>query len=129
MDDCVGALERWMRTRLHTARQEWLRASSGVVRYDFRRHLQLKQATLEERELRFKNNFRSVFTERRNQLAQLASLLKERNPRTILERGYSITRDAEGRIIHDAAQVMIDANVYIHLARGELGAVVKDKKV
>ena len=67
------------------------------MRYDFRRHLQLKQATLEEREQRFQNNFRSFLTERRNQLAQLASLLKERNPRTILERGYSITRDAEGR--------------------------------
>ncbi len=129
VDDGVGELERWMRTRLHTARQEWLRASSGVVRYDFRRHLQLKQVTLEEREQRFQNNFRSFLTERRNQLTQLASLLKERSPRTILERGYSITRDGEGRIIRDAAQVMIGAEVFVHLAHGELGAVVKDKKV
>jgi exodeoxyribonuclease VII large subunit len=44
VDDCVTTLERWMRTRLHTARQEWLRASSGVVRYDFMRHLQLNRA-------------------------------------------------------------------------------------
>ena len=129
VDDGVGELERGMRTRLHTARQEWLRASSGVVRYDSRRHLQLKQVTLEEREQRFQNNFRSFLTERRNQLTQLASLLKERSPRTILERGYSITRDGEGRIIRDAAQVMIGAEVFVHLAHGELGAVVKDKKV
>ena len=57
VDDGVGELERGMRTRLHTARQESLRASSGVVRYDSRRHLQLKQVTLEEREQRFQNDF------------------------------------------------------------------------
>ena len=34
VDDCVAALERWVRSRLHTARQDWLRASAGVVRYE-----------------------------------------------------------------------------------------------
>jgi exodeoxyribonuclease VII large subunit len=60
-------------------------------------------------------------------LAQLEAVLKERNPRTILERGYSITRDAEGKIIRDAAQVAIGANVSVHLAHGELEAVVRNK--
>ena len=127
VDECVGALERWMRSRLHTARQEWLRASAGVVRYDFMRHLRLKRAALEEREQRFQNDFRRFLTERRNRLAQLESVLKERSPRTILERGYSITRDGKGRIVRDAAQVAIGEDVSIHLARGELGAVVKNR--
>ena len=121
VDECVGALERLMRSRLHTARQEWLRASAGVVRYDFTRHLRLKRAALEEREQRFQNDFRRFLTERRNRLAQLEAVLKERSPRTILERGYSITRDAEGKVVRDAAQVAIGAEVSIHLARGELG--------
>ena len=30
VDDCVAAMERWMRSRLQTARQEWMRASAGV---------------------------------------------------------------------------------------------------
>jgi exodeoxyribonuclease VII large subunit len=128
VDDCVTALERLMRARLHTARQEWLRASAGVVRYDFSRHLRLKRAALEDREQKFRNEFQRFLTERRNRLAQLESVLKERSPRTILERGYSITRDAEGKVIRDAAQVGIGAEVSVRLAHGELAATVKEKR-
>jgi exodeoxyribonuclease VII large subunit len=129
VDESVGALERWMRSRLHNARQEWMRASAGVMRYDFMRHLRLKCATLEERERRFQNDFQRFLTERRNRLAQLETVLKERSPRTILERGYSITRDEDGKIIRDAAQVGVGANVSVHLAKGDLVAVVRDRKV
>src|ERR1017187_9828492 len=118
-----------MRSRLHTARQEWLRASAGVVRYDFIRHLRLKDAALAEREKRFQNDFQRFLTERRNRLRQLEALLNERSPNTLLKRGYSITRDAEGKIIRDAAQVAIGAEVHVHLAHGELGAVVRSRKV
>jgi exodeoxyribonuclease VII large subunit len=129
VDDYVAALERWIRSRLNSARQEWLRASAGVVRYDFMRHLRLKRASLEEREQRFQNDIRRLLTERRNRLAQLETVLRERSPLTILQRGYSITRDAEGKIIRDAAQIAIGADVSIHLAKGELGVVVKDRRV
>jgi exodeoxyribonuclease VII large subunit len=128
VDENVTAVERWMRARLHALRQEWLRASSGVVRYDFRRLLRLKSGALEEREQRLQNDYRGYLLDQRNRLAQLESVLKERNPRTILQRGYSITRDAEGRILRDAAHVAIGASVTVHLARGELAALVQDKK-
>jgi exodeoxyribonuclease VII large subunit len=128
VDECAGALERLLRSRLHTARQEWLHASAGVVRYDFARHMRLKRAALEEREQRFQNDVRRFLTERHNRLAQLESLLKERSPRTILERGYSIIRNAEGKVIRDATQVAIGADVSIRLARGELAATVTNRK-
>ncbi len=129
VDDCVGAMERWMRTRLHTSRQEWLRASAGVVRYDFIRHIRLKRANVEDRQQRIQNDIQRFLTGRRNRLTQLEVVLKERSPRTILERGYSITRDAGGNIIRDAAQVAIGAELSLHLAKGELGAIVKDRNV
>ena len=128
VDEAVAALDRLMRSCLHAARQEWLRVSAGVVRYDFRRHLDLKRADLTERERRFENDFRRFLAERSNRLAQLEAVLKERSPQTLLERGYSITRDAEGRIVRDAAQVEVGDDVSIRLARGELGALVKDRK-
>ncbi len=129
VDEAVAALDRLMRSSLHTARQEWLRVSAGVVRYDFRRLLNLRRAKLAERERLFENDFRRFLTERRNRLVQIEAILKERSPQRILERGYSITRDAEGRIVRDAAQVAIGADVSIRLARGELGASVKDRKL
>lgn len=129
VDEYVAALERQITSRLHTARQEWMRASAGVVRYDFLRHLKLKRASLEERERKFQNDFQRFLTERRNRFAQVEMVLKERSPRTILERGYSIARNAEGKIIRDASQVAIGADVSIHLAKGSLETVVKNRNV
>ena len=129
VDDCVVSLERSLRIRLNTARQEWLRASAGVVRYDFRRLLGLKRAALEEHLGRFDAVVRRFLTERRNRLSQVEAILKERSPGTVLQRGYSITRDAAGRIVRDAAQVAIGDDLSIRLARGELGATVRERKV
>jgi exodeoxyribonuclease VII large subunit len=127
VDDFVAALERRMRLRLHAARQEWLRASAGVVRYDFTRHVRLKRASLREREQKIRTHFQRFLTERRNRLQQLESVLRERSPLTLLERGYSVARDAEGRVVRDAAQVAVGADVSITLARGILETVVKGR--
>jgi exodeoxyribonuclease VII large subunit len=129
VDEGVATLDRIMRAHLHTTRQEWLRTSAGVVRYDFHRHLGLKCAALAERARRFENDFRRFLTERRNRLAQLLTVLKERSPQTVLDRGYSITRDPAGRVVRDAGQVALGADVSIHLARGELGATVRRKEL
>jgi exodeoxyribonuclease VII large subunit len=129
VDDGVAALERSLRLRLHAARQEWLRASAGVVRYDFRRLLELKRAALDERLARFDAELRRFLTERHNRLAQTEAILKERSPLALLQRGYSITRDAAGKIIRDAAVVPLGSEISVHLARGELTATITDKKL
>ena len=71
----------------------------------------------------------TLLSEREARLAQVTAILTERSPLTILNRGYSITRDASGRILHDAAQVSVGDDVAIHLARGELGATIRNKKL
>lgn len=129
VDDYIAALERSILDRLNAARQEWLRTSAGIVRYDFRRLVGLKRAALEERERRFGNEFKRFLVDRRNRLGQVHAILQERSPLTILNRGYSITRDAAGRIVRDAAQVSLGDDLSIRLARGELGATVREKKV
>jgi len=58
----------------------------------------------------------------------LEAILQERSPLVILNRGYSITRDASGRIVRDAAAVAIGSDVSIRLARGELSATVRNTK-
>jgi exodeoxyribonuclease VII large subunit len=129
VDDAVASLERSMRSLLNGARQEWLRASAGVVRYDFRRLLGLKRAALDERLGRFDAALRRFLTERHNRLAQVEAILKERSPLAILQRGYSITRDAAGKIIRDAEAVALGSDISVRLARGELAATIKDRKL
>jgi exodeoxyribonuclease VII large subunit len=129
VDDAVASLERSMRSRLNVARQEWLRASAGVVRYDFRRLLGLKRAALDDRLGRFDAALRRFLTERHNRLAQVEAILKERSPLTILQRGYSITHDAAGKIVRDAEAVALGSDISVRLARGELGATIKERRL
>jgi len=129
VDDCIVELNRLMREKLSEGRQALLRASAGIVRYDFRRLVGLKRAALEERDRKLETKFQQFLLARQNRLAQVEALLKERSPLTVLNRGYSITRDAQGHIVRDAAQVSIGDDLSIRLARGELGARVRDKKV
>jgi exodeoxyribonuclease VII large subunit len=129
VDDAVASLEGSIRSRLNVARQEWLRTSAGVVRYDFRRLLGLKRAALDDQAGRFNVAFRHFLTERHNRLAQVEAILKERSPLTILQRGYSVTRDAAGKVIRDAAAVALGSDISVRLARGELAATVKDRRL
>jgi len=87
----------------------------------------LKRAALEERDRKLETQFKQFLLARQNRLIQVEALLKERGPLTILNRGYSITRDAQGRIVRDAAQVSIGDDLSIRLDRGELGATVTKK--
>jgi exodeoxyribonuclease VII large subunit len=128
VDDFVVQLNQLVQQKLADCRHAWLEASAGVVRFDFRGLVTLKQAVLAERETRLATEFRRYLTDQRNRLAQVEAILKERSPLTILQRGYSITRDAAGKIIRDAAQVSIGDQLSIRLAKGELGAAVRTKK-
>ena len=129
VDEGMASLERAMQARLNAARQDWLRSSAGVGRYDFRRIVELKRAALEARLTKLEAGFRRCLTEQENRLLRLEAILKERSPLTILERGYSITRDALGKIVRDAAQVALGDDLSIRLARGELAATVRTKKI
>jgi exodeoxyribonuclease VII large subunit len=125
VDENTGKLEREIRALLHASRQRWLHASAGVVRFDFGQYLRLKRAGLVDRERRFGNEFQRFLKERRTRLVQLQTVLFERSPQALLDRGYSVTRDREGRIIRDASRVAIGAEISVRLARGSLGAEVK----
>jgi exodeoxyribonuclease VII large subunit len=57
------------------------------------------------------------------------AILKERSPLAILERGYSITRDAAGKIVRDAEAVALGSDISVRLARGELAANVRARKL
>jgi len=114
--------------QLHSSREAWMRASSGVTRYDLHGNLQLRLAAVHEHEIGLQDRMGRILTERRHRVAHYQSLLGERSPLTILNRGYSITRDAENKIVRDTDQVEAGDELSIRLARGELGARVTKKR-
>jgi len=128
VDDLMAGLDRLLGRRLATARHELLRASAGVLRFDFPRLLGMKRAALAEREKKVDVDYQRSLSMRRDKLGRLESILHERSPLVILGRGYSITRDAAGKIIRDASQVAVGAGISVRLAQGELDALVREKK-
>lgn len=64
--------------------------------------------------------------QKNRRLEHLARHLDALSPRHVLERGYSITRDEDGRIIRDAADAKAGAQIKTMLAQGELRSTVND---
>ena len=128
----LGSIESEMsmlvEERLHASHEAWVGISSGITRFDLRGPLRLRLAAVHERDIELQDRLGRILTERRHQVEHYQSLLDERSPLTILNRGYSITRDANNNIVHDPAQVEVGDELSIRLARGELGAMVSGKK-
>jgi exodeoxyribonuclease VII large subunit len=61
------------------------------------------------------------------QLAQLTSSLVNLNPGAVLERGYSLTRNAQGEVIIDASRVADGERLTTTLARGWIESEVRNK--
>ena len=61
----------------------------------------------------------------RRRLEALAGRLESLSPLAVLRRGYSITRDATGRVLTDAADLRPGHRVEVLLARGRLEAEVR----
>lgn len=61
-------------------------------------------------------------------LARIDAHLRHLSPQQVLERGYSITAAADGKIVRDADRLTPDEEVTITFARGSARAQVKSKK-
>ncbi|MBX3661101.1 MAG: exodeoxyribonuclease VII large subunit [Burkholderiales bacterium] len=60
-------------------------------------------------------------------LAGLRAHLLHLNPQRVLERGYSITETADGRVVRDGAQLAPEQELKLTLARGWARVKVKDR--
>jgi exodeoxyribonuclease VII large subunit len=102
------------------ANQQILRLRLTARRPDLRRDMErcaraaTRMAQAREMHLRLR-------TER---LATLAAHLQHLAPQAVLARGYSITRDTEGRILRSAHDTAAGAEVSVELASGRLHAIV-----
>ncbi|MCC4116845.1 exodeoxyribonuclease VII large subunit [Aromatoleum toluclasticum] len=65
-----------------------------------------------------------VVQRRAERLAALATHLQHLAPQAVLARGYSITRDAEGRILRIADEAAAGEEISVELAIGRLRAIV-----
>jgi exodeoxyribonuclease VII large subunit len=59
-------------------------------------------------------------------LARSEGIVRALDPRRVLERGYSITRDADGRVVRHAADVGVGTQIQTELAEGRVVSRVEE---
>lgn len=92
------------------------------------RRLAAARHQLERLEARAHETLRLRAAAARARFERADAMLGSLNPRAVLERGYAIALDAQGRALTDATQVQPGDAVRVALARGEIDASVTQRR-
>ena len=119
-----AALERAVmrQRRRHAA------AQLKLASVNLRTRVAVLRRGLERRTSEFAAHARRYFNGTRRRLDAATVRLEERSPFQLLERGYAIAYDANGKVLRSAEQVAEGDAIRVRLARGEIGARVQEKK-
>jgi exodeoxyribonuclease VII large subunit len=119
-----GALERVVGRK----RRRFNAAQMRVASFDLGARLERLRRRHERAADELKVRVDHLLAAKRRSFAAADVRLHERDPLQLLERGYAIAYDAEGRVLRSPDQVAIGDDISVRLARGELGATVKSRK-
>lgn len=112
-------LKRCQQTRQHLAQQEYrLQLQSPVKRLTQQRH----QLALVEQKL--VEAMQRSLLKKRYQFGMLAEKLDTVSPLSTLSRGYSITRNAQGKVVRSATEVSTGDTLVTRVADGEIHSTV-----
>ena len=112
------------RARLHRDRAALVELQRRLLAHPERR-LERARAELARYDQRLATRLREALGKRRREFGVAVGKLEAMSPLGVLERGYSLTRTADGAVVTDAAQVAPGDRVQVRLSRGELDCVVQ----
>ncbi|WP_444946361.1 exodeoxyribonuclease VII large subunit [Microbulbifer sp. VTAC004] len=100
-------------------------AQRSFVHYQPKRHIQEKREKLQQAESNLQRVTEFRLKHNNDKLNLLAQLLHNVSPLAVLQRGYAIAMDTNGRAIKDGRTLEADQEVNIKLARGNFSARVE----
>jgi exodeoxyribonuclease VII large subunit len=127
VDDLTNRLTHAERDRLEAQRRKFETLAAAVRHYDLRRVLAGVGKELNAKMAAMEAAARKLLFERRSRLERLTSQMEALSPVAILERGYALVFDANGKLVKDAAQVKVGEEIHARVARGEIAATVKTR--
>ena len=110
--------------RERTRRVDALRAA--VLRHDPRQRIALAWHNFAARQARLERTLERTIDARRARMDGLAARLRSLSPLAVLERGYALVTDAEGKLIRSAARVTAGEIVKTRLGDGQFTSRVED---
>jgi exodeoxyribonuclease VII large subunit len=128
VDDLTHRLELAERGLIEKSRRRWERVSAAVRHYDARLVLSGVRKELDSRTSALVSVMRNVLLRHRARSERLELALQSLSPLAILDRGYALVFDSEGKLLKDADAAKIGDEVSARLARGQIRAMVTKKQ-
>jgi exodeoxyribonuclease VII large subunit len=127
-DNLSAQLAVALRGRLEALEHRFDAAQSRLAVVDFRARLRAAAVRLDQRTTELEVRINRALGAKGQLLEKFLVQLEERSPLRLLERGYAICYDSAGNVVQAADQVALGDRIRVQLARGRLGAEVKDKE-
>jgi exodeoxyribonuclease VII large subunit len=124
LDDLAHRMETAGRQRLESLRRRFEALSAAVRHYDLRLVLAGNRKELESSTAALAAVMRNVLLRHRVRSERLHTALESLSPLAILDRGYALVFDSQGKLLKDASRVQVGDTVSARLARGQIEASV-----
>ncbi len=126
----LGNLEQRLQARIQRqlAASQARTTALGLRLTARRPDLAARKRTVDTLAARLERAGRSLIQRQQDRLDALGQHLSHLDPKGVLARGYSITRDADGGIVRDAASLEPGSRIRVEFHVGEVDATVNSKK-
>src|ERR1700682_5204506 len=128
-DELTSRLGVALQGRIDRLRHRYTIAGTRIASFDLRARIKSFSLRLVQRSAELGMRMERLLVGKIQLLERLRLQLDERSPLRVLDRGYAICTDAEGKVLRGADQVSIGAEVNVQLARGRLGAEVRRRDI
>jgi exodeoxyribonuclease VII large subunit len=129
LDDLTHRVELAQRNLLEKSRRRWEIVSAAVRHYDVRLVLTGMRKELESRTTALASVMRNVLLQHRVRSERLETALRSLSPLAILDRGYALVFDANGKLLKDADAVKTGDEISARLAHGQIHAAITKKQI
>lgn len=129
LDDLTHRMELAERIILEQMRRRWETISAAVRHYDLRLVLSGMRKELDSGTAALTAVMRNVMLQHKVRSDRLQLALESLSPLAILDRGYALIFDAEGKLLKDARSVKVGDEISARLSHGELQAAVTRKQM
>jgi exodeoxyribonuclease VII large subunit len=128
LDDLTHRVELAERNLLEKFHRRWETVSAAVRHYDVRLVLNGMGKELDSRTTALASVMRNVLLLHRVRNERLETALQSLSPLAILDRGYALVFDSDGKLLKDADAVKIGDEISARVAHGQIHAAVTKKQ-
>jgi exodeoxyribonuclease VII large subunit len=126
LDDAAERMKEIVDAQMRERTRRVDALTAAVLRHDPRQRIALARHNFVTGQTRLERVLERAIDARRARLDGLAARLRSLSPLAVLERGYALVTDAEGKLIRSAAQVTAGKMVKTRLGDGDFTSRVED---